>query len=185
MEEEKLKDLVEQAKQGDSAAFGELYDFFFDRIYRYIFYRVGMEVDAEDLTEEVFLKALQAIKRFEWRGLPFSAWLFRIAHNSVTDHFRKKGRRPETVFEEEDVRMAETETAAEQYAAKVMQEQVQTAICQLTPDQQNVIILRFFAGFSNKEVASFLSKTEEAVKALQHRGLASLNRVLKGGSKDE
>lgn len=181
MDEEKLKDLVDKAREHDPEAFGKLYDFFVDKIYRYIFYRVGRAADAEDLTEDVFMKAFEAIGRYEWREVPFSAWLFRIAHNSVTDHFRRQARKPEVVLGEMP-EIPEDETAVEQYAAKMMQEQVRSAITQLTIDQQNVIILKFFAGLSNKEVASFLGKTAESVKALQHRALRSLNRILEGES---
>jgi len=182
MDENKLEDLVEKAKQRDPEAFGELYDHFFDRIYRYILYRLGREADAEDLTEDVFVKVLQAIKRYESRGIPFSAWLFRIARNSVTDYFRRQARKPEVVLKEEVPEICESETPYKQYAAKMTQKQVRQAITQLTIDQQNVIILKFFGGLNNKEVASFLGKTEESVKALQHRALKSLNRILKGKS---
>lgn len=182
LDEEKLKDLVDKAREHDPEAFGKLYDLFVDKIYRYIFYRVGRAADAEDLTEDVFMKAFEAIGRYEWREVPFSAWLFRIAHNSVTDYFRRQARKPEVVLKEEVLEMPESETAVEQYAAKMMQEQVRSAITQLTIDQQNVIILKFFAGLSNKEVASSLGRTEESVKALQHRALRSLNRILEGES---
>jgi RNA polymerase sigma-70 factor (ECF subfamily) len=182
LDEEKLKDLVDKAKEHDPEAFGKLYDLFVDKIYRYIFYRVGRAVDAEDLTEDVFMKALEAISRYEWREAPFSAWLFRIARNSVTDHFRRQARKLEVVLREEAVEMSESQEAVEQYAAKMMQEQVRSAITQLTADQQNVIILKFYADLNNKEIASFLSKTEGSVKALQHRALQALNRILERGS---
>lgn len=184
MDEEKLRELVERAKNRDVEAFGSLYDFYVSGIYRYTYYRVGSKEDAEDLTEEVFLKALEAIGRFTWREVPFSAWLYRIARNTVVDHFRRKTRRVQVVLEE-GVMAPETTEPVALVAAKLSQEEVQRAISRLTDDQQQVVILKFFVGLSNSEVANFIGKTEGAVKALQHRALESLSKILRGSQGDE
>lgn len=184
MDEEKLRELVERAKNRDVEAFGSLYDFYVSGIYRYTYYRVGSKEDAEDLTEEVFLKALEAIGRFTWREVPFSAWLYRIARNTVVDHFRRETRRVQVVLEE-GVMTPETTEPVTLVAAKLSQEEVQRAISRLTDDQQQVVILKFFVGLSNSDIANFIGKTEGAVKALQHRALESLSKILKGSQGDE
>jgi RNA polymerase sigma-70 factor (ECF subfamily) len=176
--EEIFEDLVDRAREKDADAFGQLYDFYVSKIYRYIFYRVGNQADAEDLTEDVFAKAFVAIKRYQRRGIPFSAWLFRIAHNAVTDHHRARAKQTHVEFDEETGDISEGDVTLRQVTIRRKREEVQSALSGLTVDQQNVIVLRFYAGLSVKEVASFLDRTEESVKALQHRAVRSLGRIL-------
>jgi len=175
--------LVERAKQGDSQAFARLYEEYFNKIYRYVVMKVGNQAVAEDITEEVFLKMLESIASFKWRGVPFSAWLFRIAHNQVVDHLRRKSRR-ESIPLGESIAAMDIDPVA--LAEKSMDiEQVNAALEHLTHNQREVIALRFAAGLSTAEVAKAMSKREGAVKALQHSALVALRKRLSGWQSDE
>ena len=171
----RVRALVERAQSGDRLALEELYLLHFDRIYSYLHMSVGSRHDAEDLTTQTFVKMLEAIGRFQWRSVPFSAWLFRIAHNLAMDHFRANRRWqpeeevPETVHGEES-------SAEEQALASLGQTSMLTLIERLSPEQRQVLTLKFVFRFSNGEAASILGKTEGAVKSLQHRALASLQK---------
>ncbi|MEW6189182.1 MAG: sigma-70 family RNA polymerase sigma factor [Actinomycetota bacterium] len=179
-----LKDIVERAKVGDGEAFGMLYDIYFDRVYGYIYYKVGDPTEAEDLTERVFLKALEAIDKFSWRGVPFSSWLFRIARNLMIDYYRTRSR--STMIPVSDrIQTIDREDPEEIAIRKFSYEKLYAAISRLTEEQQEVIILKFFMNLSNAGIARTLNKTEGAIKALQHRALHSLYRILKGESNDE
>jgi RNA polymerase sigma-70 factor (ECF subfamily) len=170
-----VRRLVERAQRGDRSALEELYLLHFDRIYSYLHLSVGNRHDAEDLTTQTFLRMLEAIGRFRWQSAPFSAWLFRIAHNLAMDHFRA-GRR---VQAEEDVPEplgAEESSAEEQALDSLGQAGMLELIQRLSADQRQVLTLKFLFGFANAEVAGILGKTEGAVKSLQHRALASLQK---------
>jgi RNA polymerase sigma-70 factor, ECF subfamily len=168
--------LVSQAQAGDRAALEELYVLHFDRIYSYLYVSVGNKHDAEDLTEQTFLKMLESIDRFVWRRAPFSAWLFRIAHNLAMDHFRA-GRRWQP--EAEPPEPTELESSAEEDAFDELgRQRVLELVEELSPEQRQVVTLKFVFDLSNADVATVLGKTEGAVKALQHRALAALERTL-------
>ncbi len=172
-----IKLLVEQAQQGNRDALEELYLLHFDRIYSYLHMSVGNRHDAEDLTTQVFVKMLESIGKFRWRSAPFSAWLFRIAHNLAMDHFRANKRwQPEEEVPEPDPgdRSAAEEEALESIGRQSMLEM----IGRLSHEQQQVLTLKFVFNFSNAEAATILDKTEGAIKSLQHRALASLQRQL-------
>ena len=172
-----MRALVERAQQGDRDALEELYLIHFDRIYSYLHVTVGNRHDAEDLTTQTFLKMLEKIGSFKWRAAPFSAWLFRIAHNLAMDHFRA-GRRWQP---EEEVPEApgEEEPSAELTAMQTLgRESMQKLIENLSPEQQQVLTLKFVFNFPNAEVATILGKTEGAIKSLQHRALASLQKQI-------
>jgi RNA polymerase sigma-70 factor (ECF subfamily) len=171
----KVRALVERAQRGDRSALEELYLLHFDRIYSYLHLSVGNRHDAEDLTTQTFLRMLEAIGRFRWQSAPFSAWLFRIAHNLAMDHFRA-GRR---VQSEEDVPEpfgAEESSAEDQALDSLGHAGMLELIERLSAEQRQVLTLKFLFGFANAEVAGILGKTEGAVKSLQHRALASLQR---------
>ena len=172
-----VRRLVERAQGGDRAALEELYLLHFDRIYSYLHMSVGNRHDAEDLTNQTFVKMLESIERFEWRKVPISAWLFRIAHNLAMDHFRasKRWQPEEDVPEPPDSaeRSAEDE-ALQAIGRRSMLEMIED----LSPDQQQVLTLKFVFNFGNGEVATILGKTEGAIKSLQHRALATLQRRL-------
>ena len=170
-----VRDLVERAQNGERLALEELYLLHFDRIYSYLHMSVGSRHDAEDLTTQTFVKMLEAIGRFQWRAVPFSAWLFRIAHNLAMDHFRANRRWQPEEEVPESVR-GEESSAEEQALASLGQTSMLTLIERLSPEQRQVLTLKFVFRFSNGEAAAILGKTEGAVKSLQHRALASLQK---------
>ncbi len=174
---ENVRRLVDQAQQGDRASLEELYLIHFDRIYSYLHVSVGNRHDAEDLTTQTFLKMLEAIGRFRWRSAPFSAWLFRIAHNLAMDHFRAHRRwQPE---EEVPEPAGSEEPSAELEAMQsIGRQSMMELIEDLSPEQQQVLTLKFVFNFANAEAATILGKTEGAIKSLQHRALVSLQKQL-------
>jgi RNA polymerase sigma-70 factor, ECF subfamily len=170
-----IRDLVERAQLGDRSALEELYLIHFDRIYSYLHMSVGSRHDAEDLTTQTFVKMLESIGRFRWRSVPFSAWLFRIAHNLAMDHFRARRRwQPEEEIPEPAG--VEEDSAEEQALASIGDASLMELIARLSPEQRQVLTLKFVFRFSNGEAAAILDKTEGAVKSLQHRALATLHR---------
>jgi RNA polymerase sigma-70 factor (ECF subfamily) len=176
-ETQRVRGLVDRAQQGDRDALEELYLIHFDRIYSYLHVSVGNRHDAEDLTTQTFLKMLEKINKFRWQSAPFSAWLFRIAHNLAMDHFRATRRwQPEEEPPEpepDDTTSAEA-GALESIGRKSMLELIED----LSPEQQQVLTLKFVFNFANAEAATILGKTEGAIKSLQHRALASLQKQL-------
>jgi RNA polymerase sigma-70 factor (ECF subfamily) len=170
-----VRALVEGAQGGDREALEELYLIHFDRIYSYLHLSVGNRHDAEDLTTQTFLKMLEAISRFRWRSVPFSAWLFRIAHNLAIDHFRAR-RRVQTEDEVPEPREMAESSAEDQAMDSLGQAGMLALIERLSTEQRQVLTLKFLFGFANAEVAGILGKTEGAVKSLQHRALASLQK---------
>jgi len=174
---ENVRKLVDRAQQGDRAALEELYLIHFDRIYSYLHVSVGNRHDAEDLTTQTFLKMLESIGRFRWQSAPFSAWLFRIAHNLAMDHFRARRRwQPE---EEVPEPHGSEEPSAEIAAMQSIGRQSMLQLIEnLSPEQQQVLTLKFVFNFANADVAKILDKTEGAIKSLQHRALASLQKQI-------
>ena len=174
-----VRKLVERAQAGDRDALEELYLLHFDRIYSYLHMTVGNRHDAEDLTTQTFLRMLESIGKFRFQSAPFSAWLFRIAHNLSMDHFRANRRwQPEEDVPEPagtEERSAEDE-AFQAIGRRSMLELIQD----LSHEQQQVLTLKFVFGFSNGEAATILDKTEGAVKSLQHRALGSLQKQVAG-----
>lgn len=171
--------LIEKGKAYDSEALSELYRRYADAIFRYVYYRVGDQAVAEDLVSDVFVRMLEGLPSYQDIGRPFEAWLYRIAHARVVDHYRKGKRERPAPLDERLV--ADDETDPRQLAVEREDtRRTWEAVNELTEDQQQVISLRFLAGCSTQEVARLLGKTEGAVKALQHRGLASLRRLLEG-----
>jgi RNA polymerase sigma-70 factor, ECF subfamily len=170
-----VRELVDRAQRGDRTALEELYLLHFDRIYSYLHMSVGSRHDAEDLTTQTFVKMLEAIGRFQWRSVPFSAWLFRIAHNLAMDHFRANRRwQPEDDLPEG--LHGEESSAEEQALASLSETSMLALIDRLSPEQRQVLTLKFVFRFSNAEAAAILEKSEGAVKSLQHRALASLQK---------
>jgi RNA polymerase sigma-70 factor (ECF subfamily) len=172
-----MRALVERAQAGDRDALEELYLMHFDRIYSYLHVTVGNKHDAEDLTTQTFLRMLESIGKFRWQSAPFSAWLFRIAHNLSMDHFRASRRwQPE---EEVPEPPPDESTSAEMGALEsIGRRSMLELIEDLSGEQQQVLTLKFVFNFSNGEVATILGKTEGAIKSLQHRALASLQKQL-------
>ena len=172
---EELRALVERAQAGERDALEELYLIHFDRIYSYLHMTVGNRHDAEDLTTQTFLKMLESIGRFRWQSVPFSAWLFRIAHNLAMDHFRA-GRRWQPEEEVPEPHGSEERSAEEQAMHSIGRASMLEMIEGLSPEQQQVLTLKFVFNFSNGEAATILGKTEGAIKSLQHRALVSLQK---------
>ncbi len=172
-------DVVRRAQEGDQAAFGELYETYYDRIYRYVSFKCGSRSEAEDLTGDVFLKMLESVHSYRFQGYPFTSWLYRIAHNVVVDNFRRKGRRPTTPLENalHVADPAEGEMEKRAQISWTMGEVVE-AMDDLTELQREAITLRFAAGLSIAETASAMDRKENAVKALQHAGIRKLRRAL-------
>ena len=157
-------------------AFAELYNAYVDKIHRYIYYKVGNALDAEDLCEQVFLKAWEAIGRYKWCGYPFSSWLYKLAHNLVVDHYRT--RREVLPLNELLATPLEPEEPDSAMHAAVDAEALQHAMFQLTPEQQQVVSLKFIEGYSNMDIADLMNKKEGAVRALQYRALRGLQGIL-------
>jgi len=175
--------LVRRAKQRDQKGFAQLYEEHFDRIYRYVAVRIGDRMEAEDITQRVFLNALQSISSFQWKGVPFAAWLFRIAHNQVVDYLRKKKKQVPVLLDEPLVSSdSNPQLIAEQ---SLDTEQLMLATRRLTEAQREVISLRFSGGLSVAEVARIMGKSQGAVKALQHSAIVALRRTLSVGNNEE
>ncbi len=180
MQEE--RDLVRSAQQHDGDAFTQLYDKYFDKIYRYVAFKVGDRVEAEDMAQQVFLSALQNISSFKWRNIPFSAWLFRIAHNKVVDHLRKKGRPATVSLEGVQVLSASNPQQAAELSLDI--EWLKSATAELTAAQRDVITLRFAGDLPIAQVAQIMGKSQGAVKALQHSAIVALRKARLGGEND-
>jgi RNA polymerase sigma-70 factor (ECF subfamily) len=174
---EEMRGLVARAQEGDREALEELYLLHFDRIYSYLHMSVGNRHDAEDLTTQTFLKMLESIGKFRWQSAPFSAWLFRIAHNLAMDHFRASRRwQPEEDVPEPPG--SEQASAEEDALESIGRQSMFELIEGLSPEQQQVLTLKFVFNFPNADVATILGKTEGAVKSLQHRALVSLQKQI-------
>jgi RNA polymerase sigma-70 factor (ECF subfamily) len=172
-----MRELVARAQAGDRDALEELYLLHFDRIYSYLHMSVGNRHDAEDLTTQTFLKMLESIGRFRWQSAPFSAWLFRIAHNLAMDHFRA-GRRWQPEEEVPEPSGSEERSAEEEALHSIGRQSMLELIEKLSPEQQQVLTLKFVFNFPNAEVATILGKSEGAIKSLQHRALVSLQKQI-------
>jgi RNA polymerase sigma-70 factor, ECF subfamily len=171
--------LVRRAQQLDAQAFAQLYEAYFDKIYRYIVLRVGYETEAEDLTQQVFMKVLHSISSYKPKGVPFSSWLYRIAHNQVVDDLRQRSKKA-TVDIEGLPLVYQGEDPQHRMENLMDIEQLKKATKQLTPAQQEVLSLRFAGELSIAECAGIMGKSEGAIKALQHAAVQSLRKVLAG-----
>lgn len=170
-------DLLQRARQRDATALAAIYDAYAPKIYAYIYRHVGDPHRAEDLTSRVFIKMLEALDRDKFARDALQAWLYRIAHNVIVDDIRRRQRRPTSSLHEGIADPPET------YPDYIVGKQIESAhlraaIDQLTGDQRNVILLRFGEGLTAPQVAGILGKTEEAVRALQRRGLTNLRKLV-------
>lgn len=174
------QELIRRAKERDSEAFSRLYEAYFDKIYRYIIIKIGSQMEAEDMTQQVFLKALQAIPSYKSQGAPFSAWLYRIAHNQIVDYLRKNSKRPPAFDDDprgviDNNRNNDPQRITEH---NLSMEQLLDAARSLTAAQREVISLRFTSDLSTAEVARIMGKSQGAVKALQHSAIVALRKTL-------
>jgi len=161
----------------DARAFGELYDRFVERVYRYVYFRTGSHTEAEDLTEQVFLKAWEAIGRYRWQGRPFLAWLYRLAHNAHIDHVRSQRPTTSLTNDQRPLDLA-SPSASVELGRTLDAEVIAGALAELTIDQQQVIVMKFIEGLDNERIAQLMDKREGAIRALQMRALMSMRRVL-------
>jgi RNA polymerase sigma-70 factor, ECF subfamily len=165
---------VRLASTGDAEAFSMLYERFVTRIYNYIFYRTGNPHEAEDLTARVFHRALHHIGHYDNRGVPFSAWLYRIAHNLVANWHRDNSRRREVPLEDYTQQPHRSIAPEASVVNSQELEDLLKAIRYLSPDRQQLLILKFVEGMSNAEVAVIMMRSEGAIKSLYHRTLLAL-----------
>lgn len=163
--------LVERAKK-DPGAFGELYERYIAKVYSYVYYRTGSQWEAEDLTEKVFLQALGHLQGYVDRGLPFSVWLLRIAHNLVVNWYRDRRRRP--VAPLDDGQLPHEEEGLDRLEMAEDMAIVRKAVSRLPQERQHLIMLKYFEGLSNAEIGQAMGRSEGAVKALLHRTLKTL-----------
>lgn len=174
--------LVEQASRRDAAAFTQLYDAFVDGIFRYVYFKTGHRTAAEDITAQVFLKAWEAIDHYRWTDRPFAAWLYRIAHNLVVDHFRSS---QPTVDLDQVYSLEEGGTPLDEIVEQHLTfRALERMLKRLTPEQQQVILLRFMDGYDTLETARIMGKTGGAVRTLQHRALKTLHRIMAHAADD-
>ena len=174
--------IVDAARAGDQAALSELYTLYFPRVYRYILARTGNTYDAEDLAEEVFMKVLEAIDRFQWREAPFSAWLFRIAHNALISQRRKDGVRGRSGPLSDGIAL-DSQSPDDMVANRLALNEIMDAAQELPEAQRQVITLRFAAGLSVAETARAMNKGEGNVKVIQHKAIAKLRETVRNKPK--
>lgn len=174
--------IVKKAISGDVEAFASLYDAYVDDVYRFMLHRVGHEQTAEDLTSQVFLKAWDNLGRYKVRGLPFGAWLFQIARNSVIDYYRTRKEtlplEPNAVMEPDPMM-----NVAREVEKRLEGEWLRTILHKLTHEQREVLILKFINGLKTKEIAQVMGKGQGAIRALQMRALHALADII--GKDDE
>lgn len=172
------EEVLRRASRGDREAFGLLYERYVDRIFNYVYYRTGNVHDAEDLTARVFQRAMNHIVTYIDRGVPFSAWLYRIAHNLVANWHRDRSRRQEIPLSE----MPVPRTRTSHPEASLMRSESQAALLRLihnlSPERQQLLILKFVEHLSNAEIGAIMGRSEGAVKSLYHRTLLSLRDEL-------
>jgi len=177
--------ILNRAIQGDHEAFGKLYENYVERIFNYVYYRTGNQHDAEDLTARVFFRAMRRIPQYQERGLPVSAWLYRIAHNLVANWHRDRGRRPEISLDEGFASIPHSEHPEVTLLHLEEQDHLLQIIQNLPPERQQLIILKFVEHLSNAEIGQIMGRTEGAVKSLYHRTLLSLRVDMDNITNDE
>ncbi len=173
-EDIEIRRLVEQATDGDVEAFGELYSIYLDRIYRYVFYQVSNKATAEDLTEEIFMKAWRGIGKYRWKGQPFAAWLYRIARNHVIDYYRTSRQHQPLKGEIQ----SDDNQPQQEVEIKQMQQSLLRAISSLPKQQSQVIILKFIEGLDNRAIERIMGKRQGAIRVMQMRALTALRQIL-------
>jgi RNA polymerase sigma-70 factor (ECF subfamily) len=178
-EQSKINKSVRSAQEGSATAIAELYDYFYGKIYRYIYFKTGNVADAEDLTEDVFIKMMESISSYKLLDVPFSSWLFRIAHNRIVDHYRKISRKPTAPLDNiRNITDDSSEDMENKVDIDISIKKVYSAMEKLTNLQQEVLSLRFAAGLSIKETSIAMESNENAVKAVQHAAIANLRKAL-------
>jgi len=170
--------LIERVRRGDQDAARALYERYFDRIYNYVYARLGRVEDAEDLAIDTMTRSLTRLDLFQDQGVAFSSWVYRIAHNATIDHYRRQGKA--ILVPLDNAPLLESADPAELALEQLANEELREALRALTDEQQQVLILRFFQDLTAAQVAEVMGKSVGAVQALQHRALGSLERALQG-----
>jgi RNA polymerase sigma-70 factor (ECF subfamily) len=171
--------LARRAKT-EREAFGVLYERHVTAIYRYVYYRVGSQEDAEDLTARVFARALKHIRNYNDRGVPFTAWLYRIAHNVVANHHRDNSRHPAVPLEEVEVFTGQDDDHDQRIDGERERNRLLTAIRRLPEERQHLIVLKFVEQMQNAEIGQIMNRSEGAIKSLYHRTLLQLREIMDG-----
>jgi RNA polymerase sigma-70 factor (ECF subfamily) len=170
--------VIKQVKNGDAEAYGMLYEQYTEVIFRYVYSHLEGRLDAEDLTEEIFLRAWRALPKYDERGLPFSAFLFRIARNSLIDYYRQR----KSVQSIEDIELQSHEPGPEEMVETyITNHNLRETIGKLREDYRNVLIFRFLSGLSPEETAQVMQRSVGAVRVLQHRALSALKDLMERG----
>lgn len=170
--------LIERVRRGDQDAARALFERYFDRIYNYVYARLGRVEDAEDLAMDTMTRSLTRLDQFQDQGVAFSSWVYRIAHNATIDHYRRQGK--VTLVSLENATLPQSADPSEMALERMSNEGLRSAIRDLTEEQQQVLILRFFQDLTAAQVADIMGKSVGAIQALQHRALGSLERALQG-----
>ena len=172
--------IINKVKNGDAEAFGMLYEQYAEMIFRYIYSHLENRLDAEDLTEDIFIRAWRSLPQYDERGLPFSAFLFRIARNSLIDFYRQK--KPLQSLDE--IEIQSNQVGPEEVVELTFENlDLRDTIAQLREDYRNVVIFRFLSGLSPEETAQVMQRSVGAVRVLQHRALSMLKDLLERGSR--
>jgi RNA polymerase sigma-70 factor (ECF subfamily) len=173
--------LIDRASQGDVNAFGELYDLYFDGIFRFLNSHLGNVQDAEDLAEEVFLRIWQSLPNYQHQGVPFAAFIYRVARNILTDHYRRSsGSRTEIAVDEELIDHISSHTSEGSFD-NLEHLAIRQVLGELREDYRNILILRFYTGLAPDEIAQSIGKTPGATRVLQFRALEAMRKLLDKG----
>ena len=172
------EEVLTKASQGDHDAFGKLYERYVERIFNYVYYRTGNQHDAEDLTARVFQRAMNHIRNYTDRGVPFSAWLYRIAHNLVANWHRDRSRKQEVPIDDIPILPSKGDHPEKNLVRSQEEEALLRMIRKLPPERQNLLILKFVENLSNAEIGAIMNRSEGAVKSLYHRTLLALRDQL-------
>jgi RNA polymerase sigma-70 factor, ECF subfamily len=177
--------LLKNAKEGEAEAFGELYERYSQVIFRYFYANLSNRFDAEDLTEEVFYRALKALPKYNDKGFPFPAFLFRIAQNALIDHYRRSGHSVKDVSTDEDIQIQDFAPGPAEMAGNNLEHQeLRQVLDQLRDDYRNVLVLRFLNELSPEETAQIMERSVGAIRVLQHRALTALRSLLENNRDD-
>lgn len=180
--EKDIKILIRKIKKGDKEAFGEIYELFAERIFRYIYFKVGKREEAEDLTQQVFVRVWESLDDFKFRKNPFSSWVYRIAHNLVVDFYRKQ---KDVLSLNDDIKIeiADSLDLDERLYYKEEVKKILSLINRLPQEQKDILILRFVDDLSYGEIARIMKKSPLTLRVLQHRALKKLKELI--GSRDD
>jgi len=176
--ERQEREMIQRAQRLDKRALAWLYECYYPRVYSYVLLQLGDAQQAEDIASETMLKVLEALPRYRFRGVPFSAWVFRIARNCLIDHHRRRRRRTEVSLEAVAEAQAQDPSPAARAEMSDSHARLRRALMQLTEEQRQVIILKFVEGLDNRAIAKVLGRREGAVKSLQYRALQALKRIM-------